>query len=638
MEPQSFGEEPMTPKLKSKTGMLVWMGLILITLGSFSPFSWAREVDKPQAELLDIQSNRTPDLLRLQLTVTQPIKIRPFILQKPTRLVLDLSPCRLSLKQPPAIPEDPLLSDFRVSQFNPYTTRIVLIVPRLPSFQVYPSKDSPLIWQVDLAATPGKKTAPEVVLERSSPRPKEVLQLNEFKKEQEGSLKPPAPVPPPRVAFDFYNADLHNVLRLLGEVGQVNILVSDEVKGKITVSLKDMPWDQALDLVLTNNKLVKVQQGKTYRVTTLKDYVITEGERRREEQNVYKADQEIQKAEQELLKAEAELRKVQEGRLPFMTKTFRLNYVSVEAVKKIIDEIWSKDPAKKEKGIASSIPQTNTLFVRATRTDLDQIEKLIRSCDLPTAQVMIEARIVEADASFTRDFGLRWGGNFAYNNPYAPFAGTIRGGDAGGGNSNYAVNLPLTTGAAFGGLGLAFASANFNLDIRLQAMEKQGKGKTISSPKIITLDNKEAVIKQGQKIPITTQTSDKNYTTTYIDAALLLRVTPHIASNQKKITLNVVIENNEPNFAEKDSLGNPAIKTKEARTEMTINNGDTVVIGGIIFKKEETVEDRIPWLGDIPVLGWLFKTQYRNYKDTELIIFLTPKVVIPLSERFDPGT
>ncbi|RPH84703.1 MAG: AMIN domain-containing protein, partial [Desulfobacteraceae bacterium] len=142
----------MTPKLKWKTGNLVWLGLILITLGSFSPSSWAKAGEKPQAELLDIQSSRTPDLLRLQLTVSQPIKIRPLILEKPKRLVLDLTPCRLGLKEPPAIPDDPLLSDFRVSQFNPYTTRIVLIVPQLPSFQVYPSKDSPLIWQVDLAA------------------------------------------------------------------------------------------------------------------------------------------------------------------------------------------------------------------------------------------------------------------------------------------------------------------------------------------------------------------------------------------------------------------------------------------------------------------------------------------------------
>ena len=153
----------MTPKLKSKTGNLVWMGLILMTLGSFSPSSWAGAVDKPQAELLDVQSNRTPDLLRLQLTVTQPIKIRSFLLEKPKRLVLDLSPCRLSLKQPPTIPDDPLLSDFRVSQFNSYTTRIVLVVPQLPAFQVYPSKDSPLIWQVDLAAASKKKTAPELV-------------------------------------------------------------------------------------------------------------------------------------------------------------------------------------------------------------------------------------------------------------------------------------------------------------------------------------------------------------------------------------------------------------------------------------------------------------------------------------------
>jgi type IV pilus assembly protein PilQ len=187
-------------------------------------------------------------------------------------------------------------------------------------------------------------------------------------------------------------------------------------------------------------------------------------------------------------------------------------------------------------------------------------------------------------------------------------------------------------------LGVALSSAHCNVDVRPQAIAQHARGTTISSPKRAALGNKEAVIKQGQKIPITTQTTDKNYTTTYIDAALLLRVTPHISSNQKKITLAVTIENNEPNFAEKDTLGNPAIKTKEAHTEMTVNNGDTVVIGGIIFKKEETSENRVPWLADIPVLGWLFKTQYRNYKDTELMIFLTPKVVTPLSERFDPGT
>ena len=279
----------MTLKLRSKTGILVWLGLILMILGSFSPSSWARAADKPQANLLDIQSNRTPDQLRLQLKVTQPIKIRTvFILEEPQRLVLYLSPCRLSLKQPPAIPDDPLVSDVRVSQFNPSTTRIVLIVPQRPSFRVYPSKDSPLIWQVDLAAAPKKKTAPESVSGRPSPQPKEVLSLDEFKQEQEGSLKPRLPVSPPRVTFDFYNADLHNVFRLLGEVGQVNIIVGEEVKGKTTVSLKGIPWDQALDMILNSNRLIKITDGKNIRISTVKDYVEVETIRRKESQSVVK--------------------------------------------------------------------------------------------------------------------------------------------------------------------------------------------------------------------------------------------------------------------------------------------------------------------------------------------------------------
>ncbi len=259
----------MTPKLRSKTGILVWMGLILMTLGSFSPSSWAKGANKPQANLVNIQSNRTPDLLRLQLKVTKPIKIRTvFIPEEPQRLVLYLSPCRLGLKKAPTISDDPLVSDLRVSQFNASTTRIVLIVSERPSFKVYPSKDSSLIWQVDLATASKKKTAPLVGSNNPSSPPKEVLNLNDFKQEQEKSLQPPAPVLTPRVTFDFYNADLHNVLRLLGEVGHVNIIVGEEVKGKVTVSLKGIPWDQALDMILNSNRLIKITDGKNIRIST----------------------------------------------------------------------------------------------------------------------------------------------------------------------------------------------------------------------------------------------------------------------------------------------------------------------------------------------------------------------------------
>jgi type IV pilus assembly protein PilQ len=655
----------MTPKLKWKTGILVWMGLILMTLGSFSSDSWAKAGDKPQAELLDIQSNRTPDLLRLQLTVTQPIKIRSFVLEKPKRLVLDLSPCRLSLKQRPSIPDDPLLSDFRVSQFNPYTTRIVLIVPKLPSFRVYPSQDSPLIWQVDLGATPIKNPPPELVLGTPSSRPKEVLRLNEFKQEQEKSLKPPPPVVPPRVTFDFYNADLHNVFRMLGEVGRANIIVGEEVKGKATISLKEIPWDQALDMILNSNRLIKIQDGKNIRISTLKDYVEVETIRRKESQSVVKEQQDLLRTEQELLKTEDALQKVQEGRLPLLTKNIKLNYISAEDMKKIIDEIWgggapdttsqtgtssggptagqTPGAAKTGKGVVAAIKQTNTLFIRSNRIDIDHIEKLIKATDQPTPQVMIEARIVEASSSFARDFGLQWGGAAHYSNPYGPLAGSLRGFSSDTGNS--AVNLPIGTGtttAPFGagmaGIGLTIASTNLNIDVRLRAFEQQGAVKIISSPKILTLDNKKATIKQGLKVPVTTRGENNTFTTVYMDANLKLEVTPHIARNGKKIAMNLKLNNDQIEDRIKDINLNVAINAQEAELELSINDGETLVIGGVKKRRESSTEHGVPGLKDIPLLGWLFKTKEKNSDDVELLLFITPKIILPLQEKFAPAS
>ena len=654
----------MTPKLKWKADILVWMGLILVILGSFSPSSWAKAADKPQAKLLNIQSNRTPDLLRLQLKVTRPIKIRSvFILDEPQRLVLYLSPCSLSFKQPPAIPDDPLLSDLRVSQFNPYTTRIELFVPQRPSFQVYPSKNSPLIWQVDLSAAPPKKTVPELVLGGPSPRPKEILNLSEFKQGQEGSLIPRLPVSPPRVTFDFYNADLHNVFRLLGEVGQVNIIVGEEVKGKMTISLKEIPWDQALDMILNSNRLIKVTDGKNIRISTLKDYVEVETIRRKESQSLDKERQELLKAEQELLKTEDALQKVQEGRLPLLTKHIKLNYIAAEEMKKIIDEIWGggapSTPSQTEtsyqaqapttgqttsavkigKGIVAAIKQTNSLFIRSNRIDIEHIEKLIKATDQPTLQVMIEARVIEANSNFARDFGLTWGGGYSYANPYAPLAGTLRGFSSD--TSNSAVNLPIGTGSSvnpftgMAGIGLTIASANLNIDVRLRAFEKLGDIKIISSPKILTLDNKKATIKQGLRVPVTTRDENNSFSTRYEDANLRLEVTPHIARNGKKITMKVKLNNDRVSEVKSENL-NPFIDVQEAELELTITDGETLVIGGVKKRNESNNEQGVPGLKDIPLLGWLFKTKEKITGDSELLLFITPKIIFPLQEKYAP--
>ncbi len=303
-------------------------------------------------------------------------------------------------------------------------------------------------------------------------------------------------------------------------------------------------------------------------------------------------------------------KKVSEGKLPGSDKAILMERTTISGANVSI----------------ISVPHTNTLIAKGTERELDYIEELIKTIDQPISQVMIEARIVEANANFTRDLGIRWGGASSFGDTLAPFAGTLRGGEAGTAGSNYAVNLPLaTTSTAFGGLGFAFASTNLNIDVRIQAMEQQGRGKTISSPKVLTLDNKEATIKQGKSIPVTTRDQNNTFSTIYRDAALVLKVTPHISSS-KKIRVKVDLSKNEPDFTKVDSLGNPTINTKEAATEMMVNDGDTVVIGGILYKKETFLENRVPGLASIPILGWLFKTRYRTTEDTELLIFLTPKI------------
>ncbi len=236
-----------------------------------------------------------------------------------------------------------------------------------------------------------------------------------------------------------------------------------------------------------------------------------------------------------------------------------------------------------------SVPHTNTLIAKGTERDLDYIEELIKSIDQPISQVMIEARIVEANANFTRDMGIRWGGAAAFADTHAPFAGTVRGGDAGATWDYRVIIMPSTCPLPLlqpplEAWGSAFASTNFNIDVRIQAMEQQGRGKTISSPKVLTLDNKEAIIRQGQSIPVTTRDQNNTFSTVYRDAALVLNVTPHISSS-KKIRIKVDVSKDEPDFTKVDSLGNPTINTKEALTEMMVNDGDTVVIGGIIFKQ-----------------------------------------------------
>jgi type IV pilus assembly protein PilQ len=287
--------------------------------------------------------------------------------------------------------------------------------------------------------------------------------------------------------------------------------------------------------------------------------------------------------------------------------------------------------------------RTNTVIVKDVADYVDAAEDLIRRLDTQTPQVLIEARLVEVNSNEQLDFGIQWGGDAlwsgatgnptglrfpsvvgisgAADDPQGPIEGTST-------NPNFIVNLPAAVGAgAGGGIGMQFGSVDstFNLNVRLTAAESSGVVKIVSSPKITTLDNKEAIISQGVSIPIS-QVSAAGVQTVFFDAVLKLTVKPHVTQDGN-IYLNMAAENNTPDFQNTGARGDPTILKKEARTELLLRDGDTTVIGGIYTSNSGYSRRQIPLLGDIPILGALFRNHTESDRRTELLIFITPRIV-----------
>ncbi|TSA09444.1 MAG: type IV pilus secretin family protein [Deltaproteobacteria bacterium] len=389
-----------------------------------------------------------------------------------------------------------------------------------------------------------------------------------------------------KISLDFQNADIHNVLRLLAEVSKLNIVAGDDVTGKVTLKLDRVPWDQALDVVLAAKGLGMIRTGNVIRIAPLA---------RVAEEN--KRLMELQQAE------------------PMVTEYIQVNYGKAEKLKDQIDKIRS------ERGSVTFDERTNKIVIKDTPTVIENARAIVSSLDEPTRQVLIEARIVEATADFSRELGVQWGGTFSKS------GGEWDVGAQGRLANNFAVNTGIPV-SPYGALGFTFGrigSAIVNLDVRLLAMESDGKVHIVSSPKITTLDNKKALIKQGTEIPYRKLTAEGTVTTDTKDAMLLLEVTPHITPDNR-IGLAVVVEKKEPDWA-RTIEGQPSMESRRAETELLINNGETVVIGGIIYEKKSKSVKGVPGLSKIPVLGWLFKGESDLTERRELLIFLSATTV-----------
>jgi type IV pilus assembly protein PilQ len=421
-----------------------------------------------------------------------------------------------------------------------------------------------------------------------------------------------------RIDIDLKDADVHNVLRLLADTGHVNIVTADDVSGTITIRMRNVPWDQVLDVVLQAKGLGMVRQGNLIRVAPMAQL---------------QKERELKLAQQ---KQEYEL-------TPLETRLIPISYAQADELQARAKELLSP------RGSIAVDERTNVLIARDVAGNLNYIEELVRSLDTQTAQVLIEARIVEATSKYLRDVGIQWGGdvtfgpttgnptgvafpssvgvaggNYDNNTPTAglsPFTRTVA-------TPNFAVNLPAAVGTGAGGaLGMTFGSIDntINLGLRLSAAESSGLVRIVSSPRIMVLDNREARINQGTLIPFS-QVSALGVQTTFQEAKLQLLVKPHVTADGS-VSMHVKLNRDEPDFNQTSARGDPTILKREAETDLLVMDGHTAVIGGIYTRNTGRNLDQVPFFGDIPILGVLFQRRRASDSRNELVIFITPRIV-----------
>jgi type IV pilus assembly protein PilQ len=416
-----------------------------------------------------------------------------------------------------------------------------------------------------------------------------------------------------KIALDFYETDVKNVFRILREVSNMNFAVDKDVSGKVTLTLAEpVPWDQVLDLVLKMNKLGKTVDGNVIRVATAKTL---------DEEDKVRRDQK---------KAALEATVVQKQLEPFITEYISVNYSDAEKeVLPLVKDILTKDRGdSKEKATASVDKRTNMIIITDTADVVRKAKEMIGKLDRVTPQVMIEARIVEASTTFSKEIGTQWGSNVGIQNTDdAAGIGPERGYNILGGTYGYnmAVNLPIssTSGGALGFNFMRLAGTPFSLEAKLLAMESKGEGKIVSAPKVLTLDNKKATIKQGFKYPYYTRDVSGLSNLIFEEVVLLLDVTPHVTPDNR---ISILMKIDKKDLGETINTVQ-SFNLKQAETELLINDGETVVIGGIVKQTENTGNSGIPGLSKIPLLGWLFKSKTQNDRKEELLIFITPRIV-----------
>jgi len=398
-----------------------------------------------------------------------------------------------------------------------------------------------------------------------------------------------------KIALDFYDTDIKNVFRIIREISGKNFAIDKDVTGKVTLTLdKPVPWDQVLDLVLKMNSLGMTMEGDIIRIATLNSLAQEE------------------KQKEALVKATQQTVKQQKALEPLLTAYIPVSYSNAQT--EVLPHIQSV--LTEGRGKASVDTRNNQLILTDTAEKIEQVREIVKRIDQVTPQVIIEARIVEANSSFSKDLGFDWG---------QVSAGPFDIGDSTLTLTGLASNLPAVIPTGVVGMDfIKVPGTQFSImNAQLQVSETEGKTNIISAPKVLTLDNKKAKIKQGLEVPYLERDSSGNATVRFKNVDLLLEVTPNVTPDDR-ITLKVFVTKNDVVDPTADQ---PALSTNEAETELLVDDGDTIIIGGIVKSTISYAERGIPGLRNIGVLGWLFKSQSKDDSKNELLIFITPRIV-----------
>ena len=439
-----------------------------------------------------------------------------------------------------------------------------------------------------------------------------------------------------QVSIDFQDANIKGVLRLLADLAGVNIVSGEDVKGNVTISMKNVPWDQALDTILSITGLGKRQTGNVITVMSLDKIKKDEADR-------FAAMENKRKVDAELARPAAE---------PFVTRVVNVDYTDAKKLTDNLLDLLPRDKDGKVQGSVKVDEHSNALIIQATRQDMARLFPIIEKIDKPTAQILIKANIVETTKDTARNLGIQWGGMWgqkigsqglyvtpggsrgvatppgsAFTGTYTPTAGTT--GIAGQG---YGVNFPAAvTSTASSSLGLIFGTIGENiLDIQLSALQKNGKLNILSSPSITTLDNQPAFTENGEKVPFVTTEIGATGTVRKVDfvnAVLRLEITPHVIDG-KKLKMRIKVQKDEADPS-RNVDGNPYIIKKQTETNLIVEDGETIVISGLTKQTKTENVNGVPWLKDVPGLGWLFKGESTDDNMQEVLIFITPSIMRP---------